>query len=104
MTRISYERARSSSSAQAFSITGRSDSDPMRMPISGPVASIPGISCSNSAEVGVGVSDSDTFCLLGCAQSDVAAHLLAVEFDLPRARHGALAGERERGRDGGDAE
>ena len=83
---------------QAFSMTGRSDSDPMRIPTSGPSDSRPGISSSISAGEGVGLGMSDTCFLLGCAQRDVAAHLLAVEFDLERAGHGPLAGEMERRR------
>src|SRR3954471_651876 len=97
MTRISYESARSSSSVQAFSMTGRSDSDPIRIPTSGAVASRPGISSSISAGVGVGlgmsgsstagvVGNSDTGFLLGRPQRDVAADVLAFELDLPRPR------------------
>src|SRR4051794_81126 len=113
ITRISYESARASSSAQAFSMVGRSDSDPMRMPTSGPADSTPGNNCSISAGEGVGLGTSglgasatgtsgtgtsglgmaDTCFLLCCAHRDVAAHLLAVEFVLERTRHGALPRE-----------
>src|SRR3954464_14381426 len=115
MTRISYESARSSSSVQAFSMMGRSDSDPIRIPTSGAVASRPGIRSSISAGVGVGLGmsgsstardagNSEPGFLLGRPQRDVAADVLAFEFDLLRPGQGALAREVERRGGCGDAE
>ena len=52
-TRSSYESARASSSSHAFSMTGRSDSEPMRIPTSGPSGSRPGIRARRS-RAGVG--------------------------------------------------
>ena len=50
------------------------------------------------------VSISDTGLLLGCVQRDVAAHVLAFEFDLLRARQGTLTSELQRRSGRGDAE
>src|SRR3954454_13284921 len=71
---------RLSSSAPAFSIVGRSESDPMTMPTSG--ASSP--EANSAASASVCVSGCVTLCPLHRAQRDVRSHLLAIELHLLR--------------------
>src|SRR3954451_14304934 len=84
MTWTSLAMPRSFSSLAAFSMTSRSDSDPITMPTRTP-SSPP----NSVASTSVCVSGCVTLCPLHRAQRDVRSHLLSVELNLLGGRVGA---------------